>query len=89
MSEVMVTTSDNPYDYFNQFDEWFAFDCQKGYFTCNYLARVAYSSDELSETEEAEAIEAAVDEIVRFNLTGNYKKVWNNSKKSNADPENL
>lgn len=75
MKESMLTTIDNPYDPFTQYDEWFAFDTQKGYNTCSYLARIAKTSDELSEQDEALAIEQAIDEIVRLNVLGIYLKV--------------
>lgn len=76
MSQAMLTTLDNPYDPFTKFDEWFAFDEGKGYHTCSYLARVAKVSDELSEADESQAIDQAIDEILYYNLTGNYKKVY-------------
>lgn len=75
MDEVMLTTIDNPYNPFVQFDEWFAFDESKGYCTCEYLARVARTSDELSPEDEALAINTAIDEIVELNILGIYKKV--------------
>jgi hypothetical protein len=75
MREVMLTTSDNPYDPFEQFDEWFAFDTQKGYNTCAYLARIAKTSNELPDNMNDEETERAIDEICFFNVTGNYKKV--------------
>lgn len=75
MDEVMLTTIDNPYNPFTQFDEWFAFDESKGYYTCEYLARIARSSDELSPEDEALAINAAIDEIIELNVLGIYKKV--------------
>ena len=75
MKEVMLTTIDNPFDPFTQFDEWKAFDEQKGYFTCAYLARIVKTSDELSEADEDLAIEQAIDEIVRLNVLGIYRKV--------------
>lgn len=75
MAEVMLTTVDNPFDPFTQWEEWYAFDEAKGYHTCGYLARIAKSSDELSQLDEALAIQSAIDEIVKFNLLGIYKKV--------------
>lgn len=72
---VMLTTSDNPFDPFTEFDNWFRFDSSMNYNSCNYLARIAKTSDELSDLDDALAIEIAVDEIVQLNLNGKYKKV--------------
>jgi hypothetical protein len=75
MQQVMLTTSDNPYDPFDQYDDWYAYDQRKGYNTPGLLARIAVVSDELSEADQHVAIELAVDEIVRENVTGLYLKV--------------
>jgi len=75
MAVAFVTTLDNPYDYFTQFDEWYAFDTEKGYNTCAYLARIANTSKEMSDADYEQAVNDAVDEIVRLNITGNYKKI--------------
>lgn len=75
MREAMITTEDNPFDPFNQYDEWFAFDQRMQYHTPSYLARVVVTSDELSQPDQQLAIETAIDEIVAFNLLGKYKKV--------------
>ena len=64
---LMLTTKDNPYNPFTNFDEWFAFDCQKRYFTCNYLARLARTSPDLSDEEETKAINDAIISIVLLN----------------------
>jgi hypothetical protein len=77
MPDSMLTTIDNPYDPFTQYDEWYEFDTEKGYNTCSYLARIAKTSDELSPQDEALAIESAIDEIVKLNVLGIYKKVVN------------
>ena len=74
MPETFVTTLDNPYDFWTQFDEWFEFDTEKGYNTCAYIARIAKTSSEMSEKEYAEEVNHAVNEILRLNLTGNYVK---------------
>lgn len=73
--ETMLTTIDNPYDPFDNFDEWKAFDESKGYYTCEYLARIAKTSDELSQADEDLAIDEAIDEILKMNILGIYKKV--------------
>jgi hypothetical protein len=71
----MVTTTDNPFDPFDDFDRWFAFDTAAGYHTCSYLAAQTTSSPHLSEADQRQAIEIAVDEIVELNVLGIYKKV--------------
>ncbi len=78
MSKVvdrMLTTVDNPYDPFTQFDQWLAFDTQMGYNTCAYLARVCKTSPELSEIDQDVLTYAAMDEIVANDPTKNYKQV--------------
>jgi hypothetical protein len=73
--EYMLTTVDNPYDPFTQWDEWFAWDQTAGYHTPGLLARIARLSDDLSEADEHHAIQLAIDEIVRENVLGVFKKV--------------
>lgn len=73
--EFMLTTLDNPFNPFTQFDEWNRYDMQKGYYTCAYLARITTSSDEVSEAQEALDIDKAMNEIVDLNLSGLYIKV--------------
>lgn len=80
MMHHMLTTTDNPYDPFTQYDQWYGFDSRQGYHTPEYLARVAIVSDEVSDVDESLAIEEAIDEIVFENVTGLYKKVSKNIK---------
>jgi len=75
MREAMLTTSDNPFDPFTQFDSWFAFDSSMNYNSCSYLARIAKTSDELTDELNQAAIEEAIDSIVGINVLGIYKKV--------------
>lgn len=73
--EYMLTTMDNPYDPFEDFDSWFRFDTDNGYYTCSYLARIAIFTDDMTQKEENEAVEMAIDEIITLNPLGIYKKV--------------
>lgn len=84
MTQSMLTTIDNPFNPFTQFDEWFAFDEAKGYHSCSYLARIVKTSDELSEADESLAIETAIDEIVKLNILGIYKKVTKEDFETNT-----
>ena len=76
MKETFLTTIDNPYDPFTQFEEWYAFDTQKGYNTLSYLARITVTSNDLSDEDESKAIDEAINEIVDLNILGIYKKVY-------------
>lgn len=71
----MLTTVDNPYDPVTQFDDWYAFDVRMGYCTCAYLARIARTSPDLSAKENDDEVTRAIDEIIRINGEGIYKKV--------------
>jgi hypothetical protein len=70
-----LTTFDNPYDPFDEFDNWYMFDMDHNYNSCAYLARIAKTSDALSEQENAKEIDRAINEIVRYNPRNIYKKV--------------
>lgn len=71
----MLTTTDNPFNPFTQWDEWKRFDEDKKYFTLNYLARIAKVSDELSEADYNQAVDDAIDEILNLNVLGIYKRI--------------
>lgn len=78
--ECKLTTIDNPFDPFEQFDEWFLFDIEKGYDCCGRLMRIANITDDMMEAEADVEIERAIDEIVSNDILGIYKKVVRESK---------
>ena len=86
-NDCMLTTFDNPYNPFDQFALWLMFDKEKGYNTCEHLARIVQLSDDLSEKEIDEETERAIDEIIKYDPFNVYKKVTPESynKESNAD----
>lgn len=75
MSKCALTTIDNPFDPFDEFDNWFQFDTDKGYNSCGYLDRIARTSDQLSEEENDREIERAIDEIIKYDFACIYKKI--------------
>lgn len=74
-TRVALTTFDNPYDPFTQFDSWFLFDVEKGYNSCAYLARIAKTSEQLTDEENNVELERAIDEIIYNDFMNLYKKV--------------
>ena len=73
--ELFITTIDNPYNPLTQFDLWYSYDLSKGYDSCSYLARIAITSDALTDKENEEEIERAIDEIIKLDPFNIYKKV--------------
>lgn len=78
--KTMLTTIDNPFNPFKDFDSWFLFDVEKGYNSCAYLARIAKTSNEFTEQEEDEEIERAIDEIIKYDFMNIYVKVKENTE---------
>ena len=69
MARTMITTTDNKFNPFTQFDRWRAYDeVECGYFSLSYLARIAVTSPELSPAEMDRAVEDACDEICEMDL---------------------
>lgn len=64
--EIMITTADNPYDPFTQLDQWIMFDKLKGYHTPERLAKVAFSSEQLSDQEIYETVEAGIERLMKY-----------------------
>ncbi len=72
---AMLTTVDNPFNPFTQYDEWLAYDEQSGYNTNEYLARIANTNPAMTDDEVGEAIDSAIDRIVKIDPFGLYIKV--------------
>lgn len=87
MTQHMLTTIDNPYNPFTKFDEWYAYDRSHGYGTLSLLARIVKTSDELSEPDQSLAIEQAIEEIVRENVSGRHRKITSDAQPLNASIE--
>ena len=77
-----LTTIDNPYNPFTDFTSWNLFDVEKGYNTCCRLARVTFTSDEFSEQENEKEVERAIDEFIKNDFLGIYRKISDNSEEA-------
>ena len=74
-AEYMLTTVDNPYSPFDEFALWYTFDIGHGYHCCEYLARLAPTSLDMSDADYNLMIDNAIDTIVTDNINGLYEKV--------------
>ena len=70
-----LTTVDNPFDPFDEFDQWLAFDSSCGYKTSQKLAKAVQTSEELPESFQNSDIEKVIDEIVANDPLMLYRKV--------------
>lgn len=75
MANHMISTSDNPFSPVTDYKAWYTWDEQHGYHTTSYLARIIVTSDDLSEADQAQAMELAIDEIISAHADGLYIKV--------------
>ena len=73
--EVTATTIDNPFNPFEDFNSWFMFDIEKGYYTSSKLARLTKLEDDMTQKEENEEVERAVDELISIDPLDMYIKV--------------
>lgn len=74
--DCMLTTFDNPYNPFDDFTLWLLYDKERGYNTCEKLARIAKLSDDMSQDEIDAETDRAMDEIIFYDPFNLYKKVW-------------
>lgn len=73
--QVNITTIDNPFNPFDEFDSWFMFDIENGYYTSSKLARLVNLDDSMTEKEEDEEIERAIDRLIEIDPLDIYKKI--------------
>lgn len=64
--EFKLTTFDNPFSPFTQFDEWYAYDTANGYDTLGLLGRMTLSSNQLSIEDQVRIAEDAMISIVKM-----------------------
>ena len=72
---IMVTTTDNKFDPFDDFANWNRTDQDLGYNTWSLVLRLAKLSHEMTPRETDDEISAASKEVAYYNTTGKYKLV--------------
>ena len=77
----MLSTIDNPYNPFENFESWFMFDTEKEYYSCSRLARIAHFTDDMTEKEIDDETERAIDEIIKHDILDIFIKITKNRLK--------
>lgn len=78
--DIALTTADNPYDPLDQFVDWWNYDTTMGYHTAAYVARIARTSEELSDQDNQIELLKAIDEIIELNPLIPYVKIVRESE---------
>lgn len=73
--EFLITTIDNPYNPFSEYEDWLRFDEENGYNTQNYVARVLQVKDLDDSLSEDEKLDIALESILSINQ-GLYVKAY-------------
>lgn len=94
----MLSTIDNPWNPFKNFDEWLQFDLSHSYNTLAYVARIAKTDSEMDDETYSDQVNKAIDEILKYNPLPIYirvseetdtKAIANNSKETFKNYEKL
>lgn len=80
LHDCMLSTIDNPYNPYENFDEWYRFDMDYGYDSCGRLTRIAQYSDDMSDEEIDAETERAIDEIIKHDFLNIFIKVRPDTK---------
>lgn len=87
-TEYMITTVDNPYNPFEDFENWFIWDHVSGYNSCEKIARFISDSRNMTSEEELLDNERAIDTVVLNDFTNLYRKVDAQSAKKLVELRN-
>ncbi len=79
MTNVNLTFVDdegnlNPFSPIREFHEWYSWNPSRAAKCCSMVASVSEVSESTPEAEQDQALEDAIDEICRENVTGYFRK---------------
>ena len=75
MRAVALTTTTNPFDPFDDFNNWYREDELQGTKCCEYIANLANWKENMSNEEKMMETERVIDEIIAADPFDRYKKV--------------
>jgi len=74
--DYCLTTIDNPWNPFTQWDEWYAYDTSMGYRTPERLARMTRTLAVAARVDDDDMVaDEAIDELIRLDPLHMYTKV--------------
>lgn len=83
MYECLISTKDNPFDPFEQFDDWYRFDKEKGYDSNERVTRLAHFEENMTEPEVDQEYERAIDRLIEIDPFDLFIKVRRKATKTN------
>jgi hypothetical protein len=77
-NDYMLTTNDNPYDPFEQFALWLMFDKEKGYDSCERLARMVEPllTSDMTQKEVDEITKSQIDELIKLDFLNVFTRAF-------------
>lgn len=87
-NDVMVTTYDNPWNPFTDWVKWWNYDQIHGYKTWEKIDRLCKKSSRMTASEQEEAIEEAIDDLITNDFTGVFVKVTPETAKELVEKRN-
>ena len=75
-NDYLLTTIDNPYNPFEDFSLWDAFDREKGHNTCDLIGRLSQLSDDMTQREEEAEYDRVAEFIIYHDPHDKYKKFY-------------
>ena len=73
--EFGLSTTDNPFDLFENFRSWWNFDHQKGYNTSELVAATTSTTNDLGDNMEKKLLVSQLQDLVRVNASGVHRIV--------------
>ena len=71
----MLSTVDNPYNPFDEFDKWLVYDISKGHNCCGIVDRITTTSRDFSDAMQTSDISEAIERFVSADPFDLYIKV--------------
>lgn len=73
IKKIRITTFDNPFNPFDDFASWFDYDMEKGYCSCERVARLANVTDDMTDLEKEMETEKAIKRLVEIDPLNLYQ----------------